>query len=809
MGILSDLRFAARMMWKSPGFAAVACLIVALGVGANTAIFSLINGVLLSPLPFDRPEQLTFVWSLDKDTGSANSVAYPDYLDWREQSQLFESLAAFEQEDFILTGRGAAERLLGELASAEYFTLLGVRPWRGRVFSPEENQLGSHAPVTVVSHGLWQRRFGADLDLVGKQISLNGSLFNVVGIMPPGFKGFHGRADLWVPMSMFDVVNPELARYDILNNRATRWHSVLGRLRSDATLEQAQLEMDGIAAALGEAHPEHDAIRGIRLVSAYEQVVGRFQASLLVLAAAVGFVLLIACANLANLFLSRMASRGREVAVRAALGASRKRLIRQLLTESILLGMLGGALGLFMAYWSLELLVSLLPIRVPEFVHVAIDGRALFFTLLISLATSVFFGLFPALGSTHASPVDSLRKATRTGLGKGNFRGALVVAEVWLSLLLLVGAGLMLKSFHRMEHFDPGFVSEHLLTLRFDIVEPGGTGAPELLSPLVEKIEALPGIDSASLTSHIFYDRGYMTTAVTVEGYVPPDPDQDILSYAQFVGPGFFRTMGIPLLQGREFDARDDSSSASVCVVNESFARRFWPNQNAIGNRLMMGRYRAGKPWVTVVGVVGDVQPEIRRESTELHQIYYPIEHGGYWSRGLVVRTAVDPLGVVGPLRAAVQELSPNIPIFSVATMDELLAGSRSQTRFIAFLMGTFALLALVLAAVGIYGVVSYTVSQLTHEVGIRVALGARARDILTYVMGRTLVLFAAGLLLGVLSSLGATRLLSTLLYEVSPLDGTVFITVAMLLTVVVVLASYFPARRAAKLDPLVALRYE
>jgi len=485
-----------------------------------------------------------------------------------------------------------------------------------------------------------------------------------------------------------------------------------------------------------------------------------------------------------------------------------------LLTESALFGLLGGALGLVLAHWSLGLLVSLAPVRFPEYVDIAIDGRALLFTLLISLATSMFFGLFPALGSTRANPIEFLKEAVGTrglGLGRGNARGAFVVAEVALAFLLLIGAGLMVKSFHRMHRFDPGFDSDRLLTLRFDIVEQGDSGpsASALLNPLVERIQALPGVESAALTSHIFYGRGYMTTAVTVENYVPPDPDQDILSYAHFVGPGFFETMRTSLVRGREFSARDDTSSPSVCVVNESFARRFWPDQDPIGRRLMMGSYRPEKSWVTIVGVSRDVQPDIRSDSTELHQIYFPVAHGGHWSRGLVVRTAADPLGIVGPLRAAVDELSPHIPIFSVATMDELLSGSRSQTRFIAYLMGAFAVLALVLAAVGIYGVVSTTVSQLTSEVGIRVALGARDHDILKMIMGRASLLLGTGIVLGLLSSVAATRLLSTLLFEVNPLDPTIFVLVPMVLATVVALASYVPARRAAKLDPLVALRYE
>ncbi len=600
MGFLQDLRYAARMMWKSPGFTAVACLIIAFGVGSNTAIFSVVNAVLLSPLPFENPEQITFVWSYDKDTGGTASVAYPDFLDWQEQSRSFEVLAAFEPEDFILTGLGAAERLVGELASAEYFPLLGVSAWRGRTFSLEENRVGGGDAVAVLSHGLWQRQFGADPDLIGRSIDLNGHGFNVIGIMPPGFGGFHGQADLWTPIGTFDVLNPEQANYDILNNRAIRWHSVLGRRLPEATLEQAQAEMDGVAEALGEAYPEHDAIRGVRLKSAYEQVVGQYRTSLSVLAGAVGFVLLIVCTNLANLFLSRMASRTREVAVRVALGASRRRLVRQLLTESILFGLLGGALGLFFAYWSLELLLSLAPVRFPEFVDVAIDSRALLFALSVSIVSGVFFGLFPALGATHASPIAYLKEAARTpglSFGKRNMRGALVVVEVSLALLLLIGAGLMARSFHRMHLFDPGFDSERLLTLNFDIVEQGdsGAGSANLLNRLVERVEALPGVESAALTSHIFYGPGYLTTAVTVEGYTPPEPGQDILSYAHFVGPDFFKTMGTPLLQGREFDTRDDSSGPSVCVVNESFALRFWPDQEPHRQAVDDGELSAGE----------------------------------------------------------------------------------------------------------------------------------------------------------------------------------------------------------------------
>lgn len=812
---LKDVRFAARTLAKRPGFTFVVLLTLALGIGANTTIFSAVNAVLLRALPFREPDSLVVLYETEREKGGQISVSYPNYRDWRDQSQSFEEVAAFSEGTFTLTGVDAAEQVTGEWVSANYFRALGVDASIGRVFLDEENATLSTHPVAVLSHTLWQRRFGSDPEILGKTIRLSDEELTIVGITGKGFKGFTGKAEVWIPMMMFDRLNPTIARFNILNDRGTHWHQALARLRPDVTIEQAQAEVNSLAARLEEAYPRWNKDKGVSLTAAREELVGEIRPALLVLLGAVGFVLLIACSNVANLFLVRAASRRREMAIRSALGAGRARLISQMLTESSVLALAGGALGLALAYWGVRLLVAFSPLELPGFVTVSIDARVLVFTLFVSLITGLLFGLIPAFAASKADLGEAMKAGshrTSSDVKSGRLRSALVVCEIAIALVLLVGAGLMLKSFQQMQTFDVGFNTNNLMTARF--VLPASkypeASQPALRQRLIESVAAIPSVESVALSSHIFFGGGYLTNKLTVESTTAPV--EGVETYQQYVSQNFFETLGLPLIAGRDFTRQDVESESDVAIVSESFAKRNWPGQSAIGKRIKIGRLDSKNAWHEIIAVVGDAKPRLRMTSTnDLPLVYFPLTQSSGWTSipALLVRTNKEPESITASLRRAIQQIDSDIPLHRIAAMKELIGNQTSETRFLATLMGLFSLLALLLAAVGIYGVISYSVAQRTQEIGIRLALGARSSQILRREMRRGLILVGLGLGVGLVSAFALTRVLSSLLFGVSATDSVIFIAVSTTLIATAMIAIYIPSRRAASVDPMVALRYE
>lgn len=793
----NDLTYAFRMMRKHPGFSVMAILIVALGVGANSAVFGLVNAVLLSPLPFPDSERLVLLWTTDEARGGGGKVSFPDFRDWSEQSESFDAMAAFQEDSFIIAGANGAERVPGEMVTPEYFSLLGAEAVLGRTASADERD-----PVVMLSETLVASRFGSAADIVGRSIEVNDSRFVVVGVLSSDFRGLSGEAQLWVPMRAFDFLNPELVQYDILENRGTRWHSVLGRLRAGVELSRAEAEMATIASGLSDAHPGSNELRGIRVRPVHENIVSDHRASLLLLSAAVGVLMLLACVNLSNLFLLRVLSRRNEVAVRIALGANRARLVRQLLTETAVFSLVGGAVGLVVARLCSRFLLAFAPLALPSSSDVGLDARVFGFALALSVATGLAFGLLPALSASR-SLGPSLGEGARAGFGRRRALAVFALAEIAIATLLLVGSGLVLKSFHNMRVFEPGFSTDNLLTMRFHV--PPSVAGPEFLERIADETGAAPGVDSAAVVSHVYFAGGYMSGDLTVEGFEPETPSDEVKAYTHFVTDDYFRAMGLPLVRGDGLDSADN-----VVVVNQSFAERMWPGEDAVGKRLVRGPKREDKPWVTVVGVVGDVQSGLRLSSAErLPQLYFPVREGGEWARSLVVRTAADPSTVVPVLRTTFRELHPGIAVFAIATMDELLSRERAGLRYVAYLMSGFSTLALLLAALGLYGVISYAVGQLRHEIGIRVAIGATRSDVVALVMKPASVIIVVGLGMGLVASFGATRLVQSLLYEVDALDVATFVAVTLSLTVVALVASYLPARRAARVDPVDALRHD
>ncbi len=811
-----DLRCSWRALWRSPAFAVVATLTLALGIGANSAIFSVVNGVLLRPLPYGDPGRLVMVWNRYAKTGLERAgVSGPDFVERREHSRTFEGVAAYSEASLNLTGRGEPERLSARRVSAEFFQVLGVRPALGRDFLPEEDEPG-RAQVAILSHAFWKRRFASDPGLVGKSLLLNGVSHTVVGVLPAGF---------FFPAPDFDPAGFEVAVPLALtaeqtdpSQRGYEYLQIVGRLKPGVGVEEAREDLARIAQRALEQAPE--AVReffesngwGTTIVPMQEYVTGEVRPALLLLFGAVGFVLLIACANVSNLLLARAAGRVREIAVRAALGATRGRLLRQLLSESALLALLGGAVGLLLALWGVDLLVAARPANLPRLHEIQLDGQVFLWTGALSVLVGMIFGLAPALHGSRPDLNEALKEGGRPGAaGRARLRSALVVCQISLALVLLVGSGLMVRSLLRLQKLDPGFKPQNILTFYLSL--PGGKyGKPQerasFFKQLLERLDALAEVAGCGAASLIPMAPGHSTASFIPEGARPGPGEPTPLAKVQLATPGYFGALGVPLLRGRDFGDRDRLEAPGVAIVDEPLARRFWPGQDPIGRRLTFSEDEAPNSWLTVVGVVGAVQDSVPARDA-FPTIYVPHAQMPADSMFVVLRTAVPPRRLIPQVRHEVLGLDPEQPVYAVRTMDEYMDRALAQPRFRAALLSGFAALAMALAAVGVYGVMSYSVAQRTHELGIRLALGAGSGDLLRLVIGQGARLALAGLVLGLAGALALGRVLSGLLYGVTPFDPLTYAAVSLVLGVVALLACYLPARRAMRLSPLAALRYE
>ncbi|MEN3327985.1 MAG: hypothetical protein V7638_2792 [Acidobacteriota bacterium] len=805
-GFLHDLRFALRMLLKNPGFTIVTVIALALGIGANTAIFSVVNAVLLRPPPYKDPERLVMVWEDASKSGHPrDTLSAANFIDWRNQNQVFEGMAAITDESFNLTGAGDPERLEGLRVSASLFPLLGVEPQLGRVFTAAEDQPRSQR-VVLLSYGVWQRRFGGDPSIAGKPLTLNGESYIVVGVMPARFQFPTSDNQIWVPIAFS---SEEAA------DREIHYLQVVARLKSGVTLDQAQAEMSTIATRLQQQYPETNVDAGAAVTSLHEQLVSDIKPALLILLGAVGLVLLIACANVANLLLARAAVRQKEIAVRAALGARRSRLVRQFLTESILLSALGGVAGLVIAYTGLVLLRTFMPEDILQAREISIDLKVLGFTLFVSVATGLIFGLAPAIQAVRFKQIETLKEGGRdsaTGASGKRLRSLLVTAEVAISLVLLIGAGLLINSFVRLRNVDPGFRSDNLLTMKIVMPLSKYLDRPRRIAfynDLLQRVQSLAGVRSAAITTNLplYHQSNSMT--VRIQGRPEPPPAQQPVAVTRIVSPGYFDTMTIPLLNGRKFSDQDVVTTPRVAVVSETMARSFWLGEDPVGKRFGIGEIESDRDWINIIGVVKDVR-QIELTADPKPQVYLTyLQFGFFDSRDLVVKTDVDPASMAVTVRNAVWEIDKDQPVSNVQTMDAIFADSIARQRFSMVLLAIFAGVALVLAAVGIYGVMSYSVAQRTHEIGIRMALGAHTKSVLKLALGYGMKLVLIGIGIGLIAAFALTRLMSTLLFGVTATDPITFALISLLLIGVAALASYIPARRATKVDPMIALRYE
>ena len=809
-GLFQDLRYALRQLRKSPGFAVVAVTTLALGIGANSAIFSVIDAVLLRPLPFHDPSRLVAVKTTEPGRLDNIGVSYPAFLDWRSRNHVLDGISAFRVDDFTITGRSEPAHLTGAVVSANMFSVLGVAPVIGRDFVPaEDNPTGTGLPI-ILSHSLWQNRFGSDPNIAGQSLTVDGNPFTVVGVMPAGFQFPVQRTpvEFWTTIALdAQGSNPMTAQ------RGAAYLDAIARLKPQIALATAQTEMSELQSAVNMQYPENRP-KGISIVSEADAVVGDMRRGLYILFGAVGLVLLIACANLANLLLARATARNREISVRSALGATRWMIVRQLLTESLLLAVAGAAAGLGLASWGVRILTALAPDDLPRITESGLNLQVLIFTTLVAIFTGILFGLVPALQATKPDLAASLKEGGRSGtetVTRSRLRSALITTEMALAIVLLVAAGLLLRSLLGLGKVDPGFAKNHVITFGLDL--PGRYGQPERVEfyrSLLAQVRATPGVHSASAAFPLPLSAGDVKTSFEVEGR-PVKGSELPVTTLHVIDNDYFLTLGIPLLRGRAFNLQDDAEGATpVVIISQTLAKQAFFGEDPIGRRIKpdISSGKNNAPMRVVVGVAGDVKAE-GLGSPSIAESYVPYAQLPFAPMSVVVRTEIAPANMVPTLTTEVQSLDSALPLLHIKTLDEYVSDSIVGTRFEAVLLGTFGILAFLLTAVGLYGVISYTVAQRTRDIGIRLALGADRNAILGMVVKNGTLLAGAGTLIGLATAFLLTRLIASLLYGVGPTDPLTFLCVPIALIAVAMLASYVPARRAAKVDPMVALRYE
>jgi putative ABC transport system permease protein len=802
LDLLRDASHALRLLLRAPAFSTIAVLTFAVGIGVNIAVFNVVNGVLLRPLDYPEPDRITMIWVDNRRQGIREDItSYPNYLDWRSQGTSYAHMAGFTPAAVSLTGTGEPERLLGALVTANFFDVMGIPPIVGRVFGADNETPGQDA-VLVISHGLWQRRFGGASDILGRTITLSGRPHEVIGVMPPLLR-WPEKAELWKPLAPQPTVREA---------RGAFWLPVIGRLKPGVSVEQARRQMTQIADRLEQEYPDNRGY-GVNVVPLHRQLVGNIERPLVILLVAVGFVLLIACVNLANLMLGRTSARRKELAIRTALGAGRGRLIRQIVTETVVLALLGGGVGVLLAYWATRFFITLGGDSIPRQDAIAMDGRVLAFALLLAVISAILSGLVPALQSSRRQIVEHLREGSREGTGpaSGRTRSALVAAEVALALVLLTGAGLLIRTLWSMQRVDRGFRIDDVAMMTVSLPSSTYPKPPEVRGfyvRLLERVRALPGVRTAATGTGVLQPLVTNSGIFSIEGKPLPPPEHRVEYPVEVVSPGYFETVGMAIIRGRGFTEADHADAPRAVVINETMAREAWPGQDPIGRRIRSGDETSTAPWMTVVGVIRDAhRAEVTRAIRP--ELYMSTLQSTPRTQTLFVQTAVEPDAMVAAIRREVQTIDPQLPLFEVTTLEREVAVTLTPARFQAVLLGSFAAIALLLATIGIYGVTSHAVSQRTQEVGIRMAMGAARGDVLRLILVEHLRPALAGLALGLAGALALSRFLQSLLFGVTAEDPLTFALVAIVLLAIAAIASWVPARRATRVDPLIALRTE